>query len=161
MASYQTEVDRLIALANGCVGPGGSVDKAKQAEIPAAVLQLCKCGVPGRLAAVEQSYRITDALSQHNVVAQVIRGDPARRPEDAIHSEALWLLANSSRQEHWDLLAEIAIVFDKGVFYEGVPRRELKRALAAAWRKASGATRLNLEESLTRRDFRRMFGVWI
>lgn len=148
MKAYQAEINNLVALAN----------RQEVSEIPNSIIRLCEYGAEARLAAVAESFRIESAFDQHNVVAQLVRGESAR---SGLQGEVLRLLADSDRPECWALLAEIPQVFEKGVRYAGVPRKDFKDAYIAAWRKASGATKQNLEETLKRRGFKKLFGIWL
>jgi hypothetical protein len=153
MTPFQTEIDRVIALANRSVGKGGTIDDTMQVECFEATLELCKRGLNARLSALDQCHRITNPLAQHRVVGDIIAGC-LECP--GIESAALQHLANSSRSMHWDWLAELAVVFEREV-----SRAEFRNALGRAWRKAEGVTKENLAYALRRRGFKQFFGRWV
>jgi hypothetical protein len=147
-------MNRIVELANASTLPDGMTDDAMQIKCLEATLGLCRDGLQARLAALDESLRIKDMFARHRVVGDIVSG----RAIDAegIEREAIWHMANSCRSEHWDLLAELAIVFERSV-----TRGEFKSALVTAWKKAGGVTKENLAYSLRRRGFNHFFGVWI
>lgn len=146
-------IDRVIELANASVRSERSMDDPMQLECRKETMKLCEEGIDVRLAALDECHRIKDIMTQQFVIGEIVTGGPM--PGEGIEREAIWHLANSSMSEHWNLLTELAIVFERSL-----AKNEFKDAFVIAWKKAEGVTKEDLAYTLRRYGFKCLFGFW-
>jgi hypothetical protein len=125
-----------------------------QVKLYGMTCDLIGTGTQRRLQAIKESYRINDPIIRLTVVGDLIGGVPGI--SNRLDSEALTVLASSDREELWDYLCQSAHIFARYV-----SRAELRRSLVTAWRKAKGVAKENLEYTLRRQGFGKVFSQWM